>query len=323
MFEQTIQPFINEWLNAFIDPQKRIFVGYLFSALLIALVWLVVYKKHSLKQAINQFFNKQSWLSASARADYFIMLINSTIMLFLSPKLLEKTVVALFIFNTLHQYLSTHQAVFSYLSEWEIALSFTFTLFIVDDFARYWLHRWLHTIPALWAFHQVHHSATSLNPLTVFRSHPMEAVMFSIRGALVQGVIVAVFIFFFGNGVTLSSVLGANIFNFLFNALGSNLRHSPVSIGYWKSVEQYLMSPAQHHIHHSYASEHTDKNFGVILSCWDRWFKSICYSQKNQNLSYGINALQTEKDQSLWSIYIYPLIKIKKLVANRMHSYLR
>ncbi|MEC7230725.1 MAG: sterol desaturase family protein, partial [Verrucomicrobiota bacterium] len=45
-------------------------------------------------------------------------------------------------------------------------------LFILDDFARYWLHRWLHAIPLLWSFHKVHHSASTLNPFTVFRTHP-------------------------------------------------------------------------------------------------------------------------------------------------------
>ncbi len=175
----------------------------------------------------------------------------------------------------------------------------------------------------MWAFHQVHHSATSLNPFTVFRSHPVEGILFSIRGALVQGVVVAVFIFFFGDKVTLTSVLGANVFNFLFNLLGSNLRHSPISIAYSKPVERYVMSPAQHHIHHSYAPEHIDKNFGVVLSCWDRWFASICYSQKDQALKFGINANQDSKEHQLINIYFSPFIKIKKLVANAMHSHLR
>lgn len=323
IFEQYFQPFINEWLNAFLDPQKRVFIGYLLSALLIAMVWLVVYNKQSLYQAFKKFFNKKSWLSSSARSDYLVMFLNSFIMLLISPKLLEKSVVAFFIFNLLHQTFSTQQAVFANLPEWGIAIGFTLVLFLVDDFARYWLHRWLHTIPVLWLFHQVHHSATSLNPFTVFRSHPVEAILFSIRGALVQGIVVAIFIYFFGNKVTLTTVLGANVFNFLFNALGSNLRHSPVSVGYWRSVEGYFMSPAQHHIHHSYAPEHIDKNFGVVLSCWDRFFKSICYSVKDQNLSYGINKLSSVKDQSLWSLYVSPLIKIKVLVANRIYSHLR
>lgn len=277
-------------------------------ALVIAFVWLLAVKKQGITQSFQQVFNRNVWLSASARADYLIMAINSVFMLIISPKLLEKTVVAFFIFNGLHNLIASKQGIFQSLSEWQIALLFTSVIFIVDDFARYWLHRWLHTIPMLWAFHQVHHSATTLNPFTVFRSHPVEAILFSIRGALVQGVVVATFIYFFGDKVTLTTVLGANIFNFLFNALGSNLRHSPVSIRYWKSVERYFMSPAQHHIHHSYAPEHIDKNYGVVFSVWDRWFKSISYSEKNQKLKYGLNKNQLNKEHRLWTIYFVPFL---------------
>ena len=67
---------------------------------------------------------------------------------------------------------------------------------------------------------------------------------------------------------------GVNIFIFLFNVFGSNLRHSHIGISYWKWLEFILISPAQHHLHHSVSKEHHDKNFGVSLAIWD-WILNI------------------------------------------------
>lgn len=305
MFEQAAQLFFSDWLAAFFNPQKRIFWGYLLSALVIALLWLVLFKRTGFINSLKQVFSPVSWLSKSARADYLLMIINGVVMTFLSPRLLGKAAVAALLFAWLHDLFDGRALIAADVSAEMIAVAFTLFLFVFDDFARYWLHRWLHTSAFLWSFHKVHHSATTLNPFTVFRTHPVEAVLFTLRSALVQGVSVALFIYFFGDKVTLVTVLGASVFTFLFNLLGSNLRHSPVPIAYWNWIEKLFISPAQHHIHHSYAPEHIDKNFGVVFSIWDLWFGSHCYSQKDQKLSYGLKNSQVYQ-HSLLSLYIYP-----------------
>ncbi len=308
MFEQALQLFFSDWLSAITNPQKRIFWGYLLSAFLIALAWLLLIKRESLGLSIKQIFSPKSWLSKSARADYLLMIINGVVMIFLSPRLLGKTVVASIIFAWLHELFDGRALIATNTSAEVIAIGFTLFLFVFDDFARYCLHRCLHTIPWLWSFHKVHHSATSLNPFTVFRTHPIEAILFSLRGALVQGISVALFIYFFGDKVTLVTVLGASIFTFTFNALGSNLRHSSVPIAYWNLLEKILISPAQHHIHHSHAPDHIDKNFGVVFSIWDLWFGSHCFSKKNEILNFGLKDLKSapENQHSLLTLYIIP-----------------
>ena len=94
--------------------------------------------------------------------------------------------------------------------------------------------------------HHVHHSVT---PMTVFRTHPLEGLVFTLRSAFAQGLTISTFVYFFAGGI----VLGANLFVFLFNVFGSNLRHSHIGIRYWKWLEYILISPAQHHLHHSVA----------------------------------------------------------------------
>lgn len=306
MLDQAVQFLFDSELAAFLNPQKRIYWGYLLSALVIALGWLILVEKYKIKEAIWQVFSNESWLGQSAKADYLLMLINVLVMALFLPKLIGKIAIATFLFYWLHDVFNGRLLVGVDASPHVISIMFTITLFVVDDFSRYWLHRWLHTVPVLWAFHKVHHSATSLNPFTVFRTHPIEAVLFTLRSALVQGSCVALFIYFFGDKVMLVTVLGAGLFNFVFNILGANLRHSKVSIGFWRPVERIFMSPAQHHVHHSYAPEHIDKNFGVVFSVWDAWFGSHCYSKNNQSLFYGLSKIAGHQEHQLFTLYVQP-----------------
>ncbi|MDP6888118.1 MAG: sterol desaturase family protein [SAR324 cluster bacterium] len=307
MIEQAEQLWLSEWLPAFFNPQKRIFWGYLLSSLLIALLWLRLVKKMNLRSSAIQIFNRHAWISRSALADYKVMIINTLLMLMLSPRLLAKATIAYLVFNGMHMLFDGRAFLSTDLPQWVIALGFTLFLFVLDDFARYWLHRWLHTVPILWSFHKVHHSATALNPFTVFRTHPVEAALFSVRSALVHGFTTAVFFFFFGDRVTLMMVLGASIFTFAFNLFGSNLRHSPVYICYWNLLEHIIMSPAQHHIHHSTAKEHIDKNFGVVLSFWDWMFGSLWLSRAGEQLNFGLSGEQPRGQNSLKGLYIEPI----------------
>ena len=96
------------------------------------------------------------------------------------------------------------------------------------------------------------------------------------------------FVFLFGNNVDLVTILGANIFVFLFNIFGSNLRHSHIGIRYWKWLEYFLISPAQHQVHHSISINHHDKNFGAAFAIWDWIFGSLHHSEDTDKLVLGI-----------------------------------
>lgn len=318
MIETTFQLFITGWLDFFVNPQKRVFWLYLLTAFGIGFIYLYA-KKRSLPSTVKQLFDHSSWWSASAKADYKILILNSLLMVVLSPRLLSKSVIAFAVFHGLIEWIPEQAFLQGVLNTWQISLLFTASLFIIDDFFRYWIHRWLHTVTFLWPFHRVHHTATGLNFFTVFRTHPVEAVLFSLRSAVVQGGMVGLFFFLFGDQVSLLMVLGANMFNFAFNLLGSNLRHSPVALPYPNWLERYLMSPAQHHIHHSAAIEHRDTNFGVVFSCWDRWFGSFCHSTNDAELRYGLHQEADQTEHQLYQIYLAPfLVAFKRLLATEV-----
>ena len=305
-----VSSYLEEIFSAFTNPSKRVFWGFLLSSLVIAMVWCRYFRHQTTADSIRLIFSRTAWWSKSARADYKIMLINGAINSILAPKLIGQMTVALLIFQWMHDVLDGRPMTGTLLPDWAVMLLFTITLFVVDDLARYIVHRLLHRLPFLWSFHKVHHTATSLNPLTVYRVHPMEGVLFILRGSLVQGCCLALFVFFFDEQVGLVTVIGANVLNFAFNVFGSNLRHSHISIGFWRPVERIFISPAQHQIHHSIAVEHHDKNFGVALAIWDLMFGTHCYSSKDQEIEFGLTNNPAHHRQNLKSIYLYPFIEV-------------
>ena len=316
MFEPLIQFFLSDWFSAFFNPQRRIFWGYLCSALIISLFWFIAYKKKPLKIAFHEIFSANSWLSKSARADYLLMIVNSAFISFFSLRLQGiSTIFIALSLAWLHNLFDGNLAIVKEVSAGVIAIYYTLTLFVLDDFVRYWLHRWLHTIPLLWSFHKVHHSATSLNPFTVFRVHPVEVILMILGRAFVAGVCVIIFVFFFSDKVTLVTILGASIFTFLFDVIGSNLRHSNVPLSYYHPVERIFISPAQHQIHHSSAPEHLNKNYGIVFSLWDLWFDSHCFSLKDQALFYGLQKAES-KPHSFTSLYLRPFLEARKIITS-------
>ena len=298
------QSWLAELTGLVSQGSKRVYLGYLLSAAIIAVIWLMWQRRLNFMAAVGWLFRPQTWWSRSSRSDYRLMLLNQPLMLLLSPLLLSKLVLATSIFYSLNDWV-TRPLWSSDVSAFWVSVLFTSCLFVVDDASRYYLHRLMHRWPALWAFHRVHHTAESLTPFTVFRTHPVEGVLFGLRSALVQGFLIGFFVFLFGDRVTLMSLLGANVFTAALNLLGSNLRHSPVPISYGKTLEAWLISPAQHQIHHSQAREHWNKNFGAFIAVWDRLGNTLEYGSNTQDLTYGLGH-QKPQEHQLVTLYWQP-----------------
>ncbi|MGY8907914.1 sterol desaturase family protein [Candidatus Njordibacter sp. Uisw_056] len=298
------QSWFSELTGLVSQGSKRVFLGYLLSAAILAIIWLMWQRKLNFMAAVGWFFRRETWWSRSSRSDYQLMLLNQPLMLLLSPLLLSKLVLATSIFYSLSDWV-VRPLWSSDISAFWVSVLFTACLFVVDDASRYYLHRLMHRWPALWAFHRVHHTAESLTPFTVFRTHPVEGVLFGLRSALVQGFLIGIFVFLFYDRVTLLSVLGANVFTAALNFLGSNLRHSPVPISYGKTLERWLISPAQHQIHHSQAREHWNKNFGAFIAVWDRVGNTLEYGSNTQDLTYGLRH-QKPQEHQLVTLYWQP-----------------
>ena len=167
-------------VDQFTNPKKRVFILYLFLSILIAGAWLILHKKKSLKESIKFIFNPKVFFSKSATSDYKVFFINQIIMLLISPHLLTQITIATALYFFFFEINFIDMGLFATAPKYIIISLFTLTHFVVDDFSKYIVHRWMHRWPFLWALHKVHHSATNLTPMTVFRTHPLEGLVFTL-----------------------------------------------------------------------------------------------------------------------------------------------
>ncbi|MFM2160833.1 MAG: hypothetical protein RLZZ383_345, partial [Pseudomonadota bacterium] len=139
--------------------------------------------------------------------------------------------------------------------------------FVASDASRFAVHWALHRIPLLWSFHQVHHSAEVMTPMTFHRIHPVEAALYGIRGVLVTGWTSGVLYWVMRRNAPEWTVLGVGGLGLIANLVSGNLRHSHLAWR-WGSVERWFLSPAQHQQHHARQLGGT-VNLGTWLAVWD------------------------------------------------------
>jgi sterol desaturase/sphingolipid hydroxylase (fatty acid hydroxylase superfamily) len=197
-------------------------------------------------------------------------------------------------------------------------VALTLTLFVVDDALKWLAHYLFHAIPELWEFHKVHHSAEHLNFVTADRHHPVEVIATATMTTLAYGLVNGLFIGLFGDKLTITTIMGANIFLFVFNICGGALRHSPFWITFGPRIEKWIISPAMHQIHHSDKVEHFDRNYGGSLAVWDRLAGSLYLAGEKSTIDrFGIGE-ETKDFRSLGVIYFRPFTAAANLLKNRL-----
>jgi sterol desaturase/sphingolipid hydroxylase (fatty acid hydroxylase superfamily) len=249
-------------------------------------------------------------LSKSAILDYQMSVANGVIKLFLNASVLFPMAAVAALVSTILDW--TIIAPGLNLPRPAVAATYTLALFIAGDLSRYILHRLLHTVPMLWNFHQIHHSATALNPFTVYRVHPVESLLFGLRRTLSTGLVTGIFIWLFGTSLNGYDVLGVNAIGLAFNIFGSNLRHSHVWLSYGTTMERIFISPAQHQIHHSAQPEHLNKNYGTCLSLWDKLGNSWLEAGPQKKLQFGLGTTSKTPSFGLMGALWAPFAQIFK-----------
>ncbi len=293
-----------------LDAGKRVYMGFMLSAALLALLVYCIEARHrnhfNWKAALTYLFPRRIWTHRSARLDYQLLFANSAIKLLL---------IAPVVFSVLPVALATIELLKAWFGEppgWKpdpviISLLFTLILFLIDDFTRFVLHALMHKVPLLWEFHKVHHSAQVLTPFTVYRTHPVENFLYGCRLVIAQGMAIGLCFYWFGPRLTALDIAGANLFTYLFNLTGSNLRHSHVWLSYGPWLEKLFISPAQHQIHHSCSQQHHDRNFGAFLAIWDLLFGSLLLAKDNRSVRLGLDLKNRRYHrQTLTSAYAAP-----------------
>jgi sterol desaturase/sphingolipid hydroxylase (fatty acid hydroxylase superfamily) len=129
--------------------------------------------------------------------------------------------------------------------------------FIAIDFYGYWSHRLAHQINFLWNKHAIHHSSEEFNLSCALRqtiSSFVNLFTFLLIPAAVLGVP--------------AKVVAITLPIHLFLQFWYHTKHIK-KIGV---LEQIIVTPSHHRVHHAINPEYIDKNHGQIFIFWDKLF---------------------------------------------------
>jgi sterol desaturase/sphingolipid hydroxylase (fatty acid hydroxylase superfamily) len=152
---------------------------------------------------------------------------------------------------------------------------FTYVLlFLLEDFAYYWMHRLSHERRVWWASHVNHHSSERYNLGTALR----QTWTAGVSGTWLLWVPLALLGFepqwiYFQMGISL---------------LYQYWIHTELVHRTPRWFEWLFNTPSHHRVHHARNARYLDKNYGGILIVWDRIFGTFEPEDPAEPVSYGI-----------------------------------
>lgn len=267
-------------------------------------------KDWSISGAFQYLFPKSIWLHKSSRVDYAYFAINALVMLIVFTPLIMKVYPA-----TVEVGLSATAAlgIPSFNAPFAGAAVFYFLAFIlITDFMIFFSHWLMHKVPFLWQFHKVHHAAEVLNPMTLYRQHPVDLVLTGVLVGFGTAIVHVLFTHVFSQPFSLLTFGGLNAITLAFYLGGYNLRHSHIRLSFGHVLDRFLISPEQHQLHHSCVEAHFDKNMGLIFAVWDQLFRTHYLPEKTEEIILGLPDGEAKEFSSVYACYILPFKKAAK-----------
>lgn len=179
---------------------------------------------------------------------------------------------------------------------------------LVLDFLIYWWHRAMHEIQFLWRFHEVHHLDEHLDTTSAIRFHFGEILFASVFRAVVIASL----------GIPFSSIV-------LFETLVlmcALFHHSNIKLPtkIETGLSKVIVTPSLHWVHHHALRKDTDSQYGTILSCWDRIFRTASKTTRTSAMPIGVEGL---KDKQFVQLIRLPFSKrrtAKKTDSQKLKS---
>lgn len=152
-----------------------------------------------------------------------------------------------------YEWMSQHLALF----QQEITITSIIIAFIAIDFYGYWTHRLAHQINFFWNKHAIHHSSEEFNLSCALRqsiSSFVNLFTFLLIPAALLGVP--------------AKVIAITLPIHLFLQFWYHTKHIK-KLGF---LEEIIVTPSHHRVHHAINPEYMDKNHGQIFIFWDKLF---------------------------------------------------
>jgi sterol desaturase/sphingolipid hydroxylase (fatty acid hydroxylase superfamily) len=148
-------------------------------------------------------------------------------------------------------------------------------LLLFEDFMYYWLHRVDHSCRLFWATHVTHHSSAKFNFTVGFRSSVMEPLY-----RFVYFIPLALFGF---QPIDIAFIYAAT------QTWGILVHTEKIKKLGW--IEYILVTPSHHRVHHGSNPKYLDRNLGMFLIIWDKFFGTFqpeLPADEYQPIKYGL-----------------------------------
>jgi sterol desaturase/sphingolipid hydroxylase (fatty acid hydroxylase superfamily) len=311
------------------DPQHRIFVLYLATSIILA---FYVYNRANKNRAerrdgkqdkeasfLRFLFPRHVWNNPSAWLDIRYFFFHQLIGKFLMLGLTGWAAVAVFWYVSGGGDAEALPDTAEHGVAWDVllAIAYMFVTLMVVDFIAYVTHYLQHKVPILWQFHKVHHSLEVMHPISNFREHPVDNLVYNLFTGAGYGLVTGVAFNIFGYLPNAPSLIGVPLLMLGFNAVGYNLRHSHVWLRWPGRLSMVFPSPAHHHVHHSCHPDHIDKNFAFVFPIWDVIFKTYIVPEDNRDVRFGLGGDQANELTSCLKLYYIPVRDAFRLFRKR------
>ena len=250
---------------------------------------------------------KRVFLSRSTLADVGYLLFNTTMLGFvIGWGLCSGALVERYVERSLNDGLGINAAVAP--NFWPCAFV-TLALYLTYEFAYWFDHYLKHNVPFLWETHKTHHMAEVLTPITQFRVHPLDTLVFANVLALCEGSVGGLLGHVFGGSVPVFAVDGKNVALVVFVFTTQHLQHSEIWIPFRGWLGRVFISPAHHQLHHSTDPAHFNANLGASLALFDWLFGTLSVpGERPAKLSFGVEGEGVDP-QALHTLTVRPFVR--------------
>lgn len=196
----------------------------------------------------------------------------------------------------------------SSLNETVAGLILTVAMFLAYELGFWIDHYTSHHIRFFWEIHKVHHTATVLTPLTIFRVHPIETIKLLNILAVIMGATFGAVGYLVGKPVDQLELFGKNAILLGLMIVISHLQHTHLWIAFTGRLGRVVISPAHHQIHHSDNPADFGTNLGGYLAIWDWAFGTLRVppSRRPKGLTFGV-APASASDHAFSAVAIQPV----------------
>ncbi|TCD27089.1 fatty acid hydroxylase family protein [Pedobacter psychrodurus] len=169
-------------------------------------------------------------------------------------------------FYQVYNWVYVHYAIFDISTKWYVWILLLFS----TDLVWYWYHRLGHEINFLWAAHIVHHQSEEFNLSAAARITTIQAIFRNVFWCILPLV-------GFHPNMIITILLAHGAYSFF--------THTQL-IGKLGWLENILITPSLHGVHHASDEKYLDKNYGDVFVFWDKLFGT--FQAEEEPPQYGL-----------------------------------